>query len=86
VDGRALKGPADRMLSSLGHEVSSAGVAALYTGLLDGMVVDRADEGQREKIEGLGMRVLSTDAVMHDPSDRERLAREVLEFAAGLGA
>ena len=86
VGGRALKGPADRMLSSLGHEVSSAGVAALYEGLLDGMVVDRADGGQRGEIEGLGMRVLPTDAVMHDPPDRERLAREVLEFAAGMGA
>ncbi len=86
VGGRALKGPADRMLSSLGHEVSSAGVAALYEGILDGMVVDRADEGQRGEIEGLGMRVLSTDAVMHGPPDRERLARDVFEFADGLGA
>ena len=86
VGGKALKGPADRMLSSLGHEVSSAGVAALYEGLLDGMVVDRADGGQRGKIEELGMRVLATDAVMHDPPDRARLAREVLEFGAGLGA
>jgi LPPG:FO 2-phospho-L-lactate transferase len=86
VGGKALKGPADRMLRSLGHEVSSAGVAALYEGLLDGMVVDRADEGQRGDIEALGMRVLSTDAVMHDPPDRARLAREVLEFGAGLGA
>jgi len=86
VGGKALKGPADRMLQSLGHEVSSAGVAALYEGILDGMVVDRADEGQRGDIERLGMRVLATDAVMHDPPDRERLAREVLEFGAGLGA
>ena len=86
VGGKALKGPADRMLSSLGHEVSSAGVAALYEDLLDGMVVDRADEGQRGKIEGLGMRVLATDAVMHDSSDRARLAREVLGFGAGFGA
>ena len=86
VGGRALKGPADRMLHSLGHEVSSAGVAALYEGLLDGMVVDRTDEGQRGEIEGMGMRVLSTDAVMHDPADRGRLAREVLGFGAGLGA
>jgi LPPG:FO 2-phospho-L-lactate transferase len=86
VGGKALKGPADRMLHSLGHEVSSAGVAALYEGLLDGMVVDRADEGQRGEIEGLGMRVLATDAVMHDPPDRGRLAREVLGFGAGLAA
>jgi LPPG:FO 2-phospho-L-lactate transferase len=86
VGGKALKGPADRMLHSLGHEVSSAGVAALYEGLLDGMVVDRADEGQRGEIEGLGMRVLATDAVMHDTPDRVRLAREVLGFGAGLAA
>ena len=86
VGGKALRGPADRMLHSLGHEVSSAGVAALYEGLLDGMVVDRADEGQRGEIEGLGMRVLATDAVMHDTPDRVRLAREVLGFGAGLAA
>ncbi|CAA9409199.1 MAG: Lactyl (2) diphospho-(5')guanosine:7,8-didemethyl-8-hydroxy-5-deazariboflavin 2-phospho-L-lactate transferase [uncultured Rubrobacteraceae bacterium] len=85
VGGRALKGPADRMLHSLGHEVSSAGVAALYEGVLDGMVIDTVDEGQRGDIEGLGIEIFSTGAVMHGPPDRERLAREVLEFGAGLG-
>ncbi len=86
VGGKALKGPADRMLSSLGHEASSAGVAALYEGVLHGMVVDRADEGERKGIERLGMRVLLTDAVMGSGPDRERLAREVLEFGAELRA
>ena len=86
VGGKALKGPADRMLASLGHEVSAVGVAALYEGVLDGMLVDGADEGQRGDIEGLGMDVYATDAVMRDPADRARLAREVLEFGAGLGA
>jgi LPPG:FO 2-phospho-L-lactate transferase len=83
IGGRALKGPADRMLDSLGHEVSAAGVARIYAGLLDGMVVDTADEGQSDEIEALGMRVLATDAVMRDAPDRERLAREILEFGAG---
>ena len=86
VGGKALKGPADRMLHSLGHESSPAGVAALYEGVLDGMVVDRADEGEKGGIERLGVRVLSTDAVMGEGLDRARLAREVLEFGAGLGA
>jgi LPPG:FO 2-phospho-L-lactate transferase len=83
VGGRALKGPADRMLGSLGHEVSALGVAALYEGLLDGMVVDRADGDQAGKIESLGMGVLVTDAVMRSGAARTRLAREVLGFAAG---
>ena len=85
IGGRALKGPADRMLASLGHESSASGVAAMYEGLVDGMVVDRVDEGERGAIEALGMDVFSTDAVMRDGGDRARLADEVVAFGAGLG-
>jgi LPPG:FO 2-phospho-L-lactate transferase len=84
VGGRALKGPADKMLGSLGHEVSAAGVARMYEGLVEGMVIDSVDEEERSGIEALRMRVLSTDAIMRDAPDRARLAREVLEFGAGL--
>jgi LPPG:FO 2-phospho-L-lactate transferase len=86
VGGRALKGPADRMLASLGHEVSAAGVARMYEGLVNGMVIDEVDEGERGGIEALGMRVLATGAIMRDAPDRARLAREVLGFGAGLVA
>ncbi len=85
VGGRALKGPADRMMASLGSEVSAAGVARMYKGLVNGMVIDRRDEADQEEIEDFGMRVLLTDAVMRDEPDRERLAREVLEFGGTLG-
>lgn len=85
VGGRALKGPADRMMDSLGHEVSATGVARMYEGLVDGMVVDRADAAEEDGIAASGMKVLVTDAVMQDEADRERLAREVLEFGAALG-
>ena len=84
VGGRALKGPADRMLDTLGYEVSATGVARLYEGLVDGMVVDGIDAGERAGIEALGMQVLTTDAVMRDAGDRARLAVEVLQFGAGL--
>ena len=80
MGGRALKGPAARTLASMGHEVSAAGVARIYAGLVEGMVVDRLDEGERPEIEALGMRVLATDAVMRDAPERTRLAREVLGF------
>jgi LPPG:FO 2-phospho-L-lactate transferase len=83
VGGRALKGPADRMLYSLGHEVSATGVARMYEGLVDGMVIDRVDEEERSEIGALGMRVLATDAIMRDAPDRVRLAREVLGFGDG---
>ncbi len=82
VGGRALKGPADRMLASMGHEVSATGVARMYEGLVEGMVIDAEDEVERSGIEALGMRVLATGAIMRDAPDRARLAREVLEFGA----
>jgi LPPG:FO 2-phospho-L-lactate transferase len=84
VGGRALKGPADSMLRTLGHEVSAAGVARFYEELLDAIVIDDSDADQGALIEDLGMGVLATDAVMRDPADRARLAREVLEFGGGL--
>src|SRR3712207_2589895 len=86
VGRRALKGPADRMLASLSHEVSAVGVARMYEGIVDGMVIDEVDEGERSGIEALGMRVLATAAIMRDEPDRARLAREVLKFGDGLAA
>jgi LPPG:FO 2-phospho-L-lactate transferase len=86
VGGRALKGPADRMLASLGHEVSATGVARMYAGLVDGMVVDRIDEDEQSGIEAVGMRTLVTESVMRDAADRARLALETLEFGAGMVA
>ena len=84
IGGRALKGPADRMLASLGHEVSSAGVTRIYRGLVDGMVVDVVDEGERAEISALGIDVFATDAIMRDEAGQERLGREVLGFAGSL--
>jgi LPPG:FO 2-phospho-L-lactate transferase len=84
IGGKALKGPADRMLATMGHEVSSYGVAAWYGDLLDGMVIDAQDAAQAPRIEALGIRTLVTNIVMASREDRVRLARDVLQFAAHL--
>jgi LPPG:FO 2-phospho-L-lactate transferase len=84
IGGKALKGPADRMLATMGHEVSAYGVAAWYGDLLDGMVIDEQDAAQAARIEGLGMRTLVTNTVMASNEDRVRLARDVLQFASSL--
>ncbi len=86
IGGRALKGPADRMLESLGHEVSATGVARMYEGLLNGFVLDRTDRGEEADVSALGMHALTTDAVMRGEEDRERLAREVLDLCRELDA
>lgn len=84
VGGAALKGPADRMLASLGHEVSAAGVAALYRDFLDGIVIDQVDAGLAGRIEEMGIAVHVTDTVMRDEEHRRTLADETLAFAARL--
>ena len=84
VGGKALRGPADRMLAGLGVEVSPFGVASLYRGLLAGIVIDVADAAEAGRIEALGMRTLVTNTIMDGDADRQRLAREVLAFAYNL--
>jgi LPPG:FO 2-phospho-L-lactate transferase len=84
VGGRALKGPADKMLRSLGYEVSAVGVARMYSGLVSGFVIDQVDREEQVSISALGMHVLVTDAVMRNESDRQRLAWEALRFCSGL--
>lgn len=84
VGGQAIRGPADRMLRTLGHEVSAFGVAALYQGLIDGMVIDEVDAPLVGRIETLGMRVLVAPTIMSDVDIREKLATRVLAFCADL--
>jgi LPPG:FO 2-phospho-L-lactate transferase len=84
VGGKAVKGPAAKMLEELGLEVTAASVAAHYAGLLRGFVLDSVDADLRTGIESDSLRVLVTDTLMHTDSDRARLARELLDFATSL--
>ena len=84
VGGRALKGPADRMLASLGHEPSALGVARLYAGLATGFVLDPVDAHYTPEIERLGLRTLVVDTIMVDDASRARVAADVLAFAGTL--
>jgi LPPG:FO 2-phospho-L-lactate transferase len=80
VGGKALKGPADRMLATLGHEVSAVGVAALYASFVDAIVIDESDRDLEPRIRDLGLDVLVTRTVMGGDDDRRRLADEVVDF------
>jgi LPPG:FO 2-phospho-L-lactate transferase len=86
VGGRALKGPADRMLVSLGRASSALGVAEGYVGIVDGFVVDAIDADLAPAIEALGIAVDIDDTVMVDDAARARLGVAVLAFAERLGA
>jgi LPPG:FO 2-phospho-L-lactate transferase len=80
VAGSSVKGPAARMLSDAGTEVSARGVAALYQDFCDVFVVDRADTHMVTAIEELGLSALATDTMMVDPSVSRSLADTLLEL------
>jgi len=84
VGGKAVKGPADRMLTSLGHEASALGVARQYTGIADVFVLDRVDEALAAAIGELGLRPVVLDTLMTDATARERLARSLLASVSGV--
>ena len=85
VGGRALKGPADRMLASLGHDSSAAGVATLLAPHTDLFVMDTVDGASEEAIAALGLRTHVTDTIMADDAGRARLAADLLAVADGGG-
>ncbi len=78
IAGQVVKGPAAKMLQSLGHEVSALGVARIYAGLVDLMVIDEQDRALVPRVEALGMRCLVTDTMMTSAERKAELARDVL--------
>jgi LPPG:FO 2-phospho-L-lactate transferase len=77
VSGGAVKGPTEDFMAYAGHPLSSDGIAAVYDGLIDGLV---ADEAAGE------LPTAVTDVLMADAEARTRVAREALEFALLLGS
>lgn len=78
VGGKAIKGPADKIMSSLGLEVSAYGVAKFYETFLDHLIIDKADADLRTRIEGLGIRASVTDTIMKDVENAVSLAAMVM--------
>ncbi len=83
VAGRALKGPAARMMKTLGMEVSALGVARLYRDFVDVFVIDRLDARLATRIAALGKKVVVTNTIMTGTAQRKALARTTLR-AVGL--
>ena len=86
IGGRALKGPAAKLMLELGVTPGVAAVAEHYRGRLAGLVVDHEDAAEAEALRARGLPTLATGSVMLSDDDRVRLARETLAFALGLAA
>jgi LPPG:FO 2-phospho-L-lactate transferase len=77
VGGRAVKGPTEAFMPAAGLAPGTAGAAAAYEGLLDGLVAD-------ERVPGFDRPLLEADVLMDGDAGRRRVAEATLGFAAGL--
>ena len=75
IGGKALKGPADRLLTELGYPASAEGVAKWYADVVGTLVIDTVDADLAPAIEALGLQAVVTDTVMSTPEITDALAR-----------
>ncbi len=78
INGAALKGPADRLLRELGHDVSCVGVAQYYEGLIGTLIIDEVDADQADRVAATGCAVRVTTTIMSNPDHARALATAVL--------
>ncbi|MBM3463455.1 MAG: 2-phospho-L-lactate transferase [Armatimonadetes bacterium] len=84
VGGQALRGPAADMLASMGHEPGAVGIARMYRGIVDVLVIDPADASLSEAVRAEGVEPLIIPSVMHGEAERVQLATAVLDHAMGV--
>ncbi len=79
VAGSALKGPADRLMTELGHDASVVGVARLYAPICGTLIIDHADAHLASHVEAEGMRCIVTNTIMKTPEITAALAQCALD-------
>lgn len=81
IAGKAIKGPAAKLMRELGLEVSAGGVAHYYDELLDLFVYDEQDQ---EPDDAADLILMETNTLMPDAANRKRLASEIMNHALEL--
>jgi LPPG:FO 2-phospho-L-lactate transferase len=78
IAGTTVKGPADRLLTELGHDASVVGVARLYAPLAAELVIDEADADLADAVRAEGIEAVIAPTMMYGPPEAAALARVVL--------
>ncbi|HIP24755.1 MAG TPA: 2-phospho-L-lactate transferase [Rhodobacteraceae bacterium] len=78
IAGKVVKGPADRMMKSLGLRADALGVAAYYKDVVDHMAIDTLDMGLKPEIMALGQGCTVLPTLMTERAAKEALAAGIL--------
>ena len=79
IGDKAISGPAAQYLEAAGIEVSSYGLAKMYSDVCSNIVIDSSDKILSKKIESLGMHVYDTKIKMNNKKAEDTLASFVLK-------
>jgi len=79
VGGRAVSGPAGRLMAACGLPVSAVGIAQAYAPWLDFLVMDNEDVALGSSVEATGARPVVASTLMTGRVEEMRLARRILE-------
>ena len=82
VGGAAVMGPAAKIMSEMGHEVSAVGVARQYQGLCDLFLIDDQDSHLVPAIQQLGVKPVVSSIIMNTDADKVALARSIVAMGA----
>lgn len=80
IEGKTVKGPADKLLKFLGYEISSMAVAELYKEFLTHFIIDKKDSILKPNIEDLGLKCYVFDTLMDNIEKKKALAKFLMSL------
>ena len=86
IAGRAVKGPAGKIMRELGGGSDALGIVNYYGARVGGWVIDQQDAALAGAIEAAGHQVLATDTLMSSPERARQLAQAALDLLNAAGA
>ena len=81
VAGKALRGPAAKIMNEMGIPVSVTSVAQHYQPLIDGLIIDERDKTMASEIQSMGIEVEVTNTIMKTDADKVQLAQDLIAFS-----
>lgn len=79
VNGKAIRGPAEHMMNAAGYSADVIGVAQCYQGIIDGIVIDNADQHFVSQLEQENLQVMVTDTLMKERQSKVVLADSIVK-------
>lgn len=81
IAGKAIKGPAEKLLQQMSYTPGNKGIAEFYQSLCDVLVIDNQDDGDIDTIESFGLHAHCTSTLMKSDQDKVTLMEEVISAA-----